>query len=174
MDIVVEQLIKRKKTMQSYATVGFGIAAGLVLFWIFLIVLGSFPGFSTLSLVVFAGLIYVIYLMVTTINMEYEYCFINGALDVDKIVNQRKRVRIAELNGRRIEKMASVKDPEFQKLRQDAAIKKIYAISHREDEGQYFVLYEGEKGRCMLVFQPNEKIKDGFYRLNPRRVFLND
>ncbi len=174
MDIVVEQLIKRKKTRQSYTGMVFGIAAALVLFWIFIMVLGEMPGFRTIALFVFAGLIYLIYYMASSANLEFEYCFTNGALDVDKIINRRKRVAIASLNARKIEKMASVNNAEFQRLNNDETISKVYAISHREDGGQYYVLYEGDKGRAMLVFQPNEEIKDGFYRLNPGRVFLDD
>ncbi|MBR5152386.1 MAG: hypothetical protein IKW60_02540 [Clostridia bacterium] len=174
MDIVVEQLVKRKKTRQSYTGMFFAIASGLVLFWLFVMVLSEIPGFSTISLFLFAGMVYLIYLMASSANLEFEYSFVNGALDVDKIVNRRRRVAIASLNARKIEKMASVRDGEFQRLNGDSNIAKVYAISHRDDEGQYYVLYEGEKGMCMLVFQPNDEIKDGFYRLNPRKVFLDD
>jgi len=174
MDIVVEQLIKRKKTRDGYLGMAFAIAAAIVLFWLFVMVLGEMPGFSTIALFAFAGLVYLIYLMASSANLEFEYSFVNGALDVDKIINRRKRKNIATLNARKIEKMASVKDGDFQRWNRDETIAKVYAISHREDPGQYYILYEDGTQRRMLVFQPNDEIKDGFHRLNPQKVFLHD
>jgi hypothetical protein len=70
--------------------------------------------------------------------------------------------------------MARPKDPEFHRLMQDRGVKKIYACSHVNDSDTYYVYYENEKGRNLLLFNPNDKIKDGFRRLNPQKVFLDD
>ena len=38
-----------------------------------------------------------------------------------------------------------------------------------------FLVYIEESGaRKMLLFNPNEKIRDGIRRYNPQKVFLND
>ena len=177
MDIFIEQLVIKKKTAASYAIIFaclVGAFAVLFLFTGFLFpLLAMVPGMGGLAVLICFGLIWFLYRIITNTNAEYEYCFTNGALDVDKILNRRKRKRIADLNARTIEKMASAKDPEFARLMQDSAIKKVYACSHKDAEDLYYILYEGAKGRRVLLFNPNEKIKDGFRRFNPKKVFLD-
>lgn len=179
MDIFVEQLVKKKKTAGSYARIWGGIIGALLFLWIFFTILYPMiiqviPMLGTISFLLCAGVVFLLYLLVVNTNLEYEYCFTNGALDVDKIINRRNRKRMTELNARKIEKMARPTDPEFQRLMQERSVKKIYACSHKDDADTYYVVYEDEKGKNLLLFNPNEKIKDGFRRLNPQKVFLND
>lgn len=47
-------------------------------------------------------------LLITSVNLEYEYCFTNGSFDVVAIVNVRKRKRLTEFNAREVEIRASV------------------------------------------------------------------
>ena len=179
MDIFIEQLVAKKKTAASYVRIWGGIVGALLLMFLFFtvlypIVLQVIPMMGTIAFLVCAFLVYLLYLLVVNTNLEYEYCFTNGALDVDKIINRRNRKRMADLNARKIEKMARPKGPEFHRLMQDRGVKKIYACSHINDNDTYYVYYEGEKGRNLLLFNPNDKIKDGFRRLNPQKVFLDD
>ena len=179
MDIFVEQLVVRKKTVGTYLRI-FGCLVGvfvvLALFFTLLSPLVSrfIPALGGVSFLLCFGLIYLLYRLVSNTNLEYEYCFTNGALDVDKILNRRSRKRMTSLNARSIEKMARANDPEFQRLLQDGGVKKMYACTAVKEADTYYIVYNGEKGRQMLLFNPNEKIKDGFKRLNPQKVFLDD
>ena len=86
-----------------------------------------------------AVLLYLIYNLGLSINVEYEYCFTNGALDVDKIIAARKRKRLTELNARDIEIMATIKNPAFKDYIKNRGIKKIDACSSLKDDGVCFV-----------------------------------
>lgn len=177
MDIFLEQLVKRKRRPVDYVRIGACILAMLLV--IYFLPLGmEILAKAGLGFIVFAvccALIYVLYLLVTATNMEYEYCFTNGALDVDKIINRRSRKRLIEINARRIDMMAGTKTPAFDRIKQDRSIKKIYACTGVEDADTYFVDYVDDNGkRIALVFNPNEKIRDGFKRYNPQKVLLND
>lgn len=179
MDIFVEQLVTKKKTAGSYLRIWGGIFSVLAFLWLFFsflypIIWQVIPALGSLALLACVGLIYLLYLLIVNTNLEYEYCFTNGAMDVDKIANRRSRKRMTELNVRRIDRMAKPNDPEFQRLMQDQGVKKIYACSHIHDADTYYVSYENEGKRCLLLFTPNDKIKDGFRRYNPQKVFLDD
>lgn len=174
MDIFVEQLVKRKRRAIDYIRIAACILAMLLVVYILLYGL-MLDGIGFIIYVVCGCLIYILYLLVTATNMEYEYCFTNGALDIDKIINKRSRKRLIEVNARRIDMMASSCTPNFKRLVDDKSIKKIYACTSVSDEDTYYIDFVNDDGkRFVLVFNPNEKIRDGFKRYNPQKVFLND
>lgn len=172
-DIFVEQLVKRKKSGADYVRVIFSIVAALVL--VFIMVVGNIaiPFFGFFVFIICAGLIYLLYIFVTRINLEYEYAFTNGDLDVDKIINVRSRKRLADINAREIEYMAKISDPAFRQYDQNAEIKKIYACEDKRDPDTFFVIYLDDSDKKMLFFNPNEKIQEGFRRYNPQKVVLD-
>lgn len=174
MDIFVEQLIKRKSRPQDIALKAACIAGIVFFIWLLFNLLFAFPSVASITLLLFAGAMYAIYYIYTSVNVEFEYCFTNGAFDVDKIVAAKRRKRVTELNARSIEILATKNNSAFRGYMENAEIKKIYACTSTEDEGVYFVVYEGLGGRYMLLFNPSDKILDGFRRLNPKRVFLTD
>ena len=79
------------------------------------------------------------------------------------------------LNTRKIEIMATKNNRAFQRNLEDRSLKKVYACTSVQAEDLCFLVYIEESGaRKMLLFNPNEKIRDGIRRYNPQKVFLND
>lgn len=171
-DIFVEQLVKRKKSGADYARVVLSVIAALILVFVMIIGNISIPFFGFFIFIVCAGLIYLLYIFVTRINLEYEYAFTNGDLDVDKIINIRSRKRLADINAREIEYMAMISDSSYRQYEQDATIKKIYACADKKSPDTFFVVYFDNNEKKMLYFSPNEKIQAGFKRYNPQKVVL--
>lgn len=171
MDIFVEQLIKRKRRPSDFVKVGLCIVGGTVTVLLTFISLRFMGGLAAL---LGAGLIYLLYNLYISTNVEFEYCFTNGSLDIDKIIAAKRRKRLTELSAREIEMMGTTKNRAFNGYMQNGDIKKIYACTSIKDDGVYFVVYERGGVRNMLLFNPNDTIKDGFRRLNPQKVFLND
>ena len=114
MDIFVEQLVKKQKTGKDYLRIVaclVGVFAAL-----FAMTFGmAIQGIGFIIFVVCCALIYAMYLLITATNMEYEYCFTNGSLDVDKVINRRSRKRMLSLNTRKIEIMATKNNRAFQR-----------------------------------------------------------
>lgn len=174
MDIFVEQLVKKQKTGKDYLRIVaclIGVFAAL-----FAMTFGmAVQGIGFIIFVVCCALIYAMYLLITATNMEYEYCFTNGSLDVDKVINRRSRKRMLSLNTRKIEILATKNNRAFQRNLEDRGLKKVYACTSVRAEDLCFLVYMEENGeRKMLLFNPNEKIRDGIRRYNPQKVFLND
>lgn len=173
MDIFTECMVKKKKGIADYLKI-----VGCIL--IIVLILFSMPLVSQINYVgiilfmVCAGVIYLLYNIIISINLEYEYTFTNGAMDVDKIIAARRRKRMTSLNARSIEIMASVDSNEVSAYVNDKSIKRHYACSSIDDPDTYFVVYSENDKKHMLIFNPNEEIKDGFKRLNPQKVFLAD
>lgn len=173
MDIFVEQLVRRKRRPIDFLRVFLClIAATIVILFMLIGPINSM--FGSIIFLVGAALVYLLYLLATSINLEYEYCFTNGSLDVDKVIAARRRKRLTTLNARNIEMMATTKNRAFSGYMQNREIKKIYACSSLKDDNVFFVIYSDNSGKKMLLFNPNDKIKDGFRLLNPQKVFLTD
>lgn len=138
------------------------------------VVPGIFERFiGVFSYAICIAVIFVFYHFMISLNVEYEYTFTNGALDIDKIIATKRRKTIAALNAREIEIMASKRNSEFNRYLKDNNIKKVYACSSLEDRDVYFVIYSDNGTKTMLIFNPNETIRDGFKRLNPQKVFVD-
>lgn len=172
MDIFVEQMVVKRKTGKDLArTVGCALGGALALFLV-VSFLGQFLG--ALSLLAVCGIFYLLYQVVIGSNIEYEYGFTNGAMDVDKIIAAKRRKRMTALNARDIEMMGTKHNAAFGGYMKNGEIKKVYACTSIDDEDVFFVLYTEGGVKKLLLFNPNEKIREGFRRLNPQKVFLND
>lgn len=173
MDIFIEHMVKKKKTSKDYLKVALCILT--ILGMVYIMACSIFIPYVGLILATVCGIIiYVLSRVLSTINMEYEYTFTNGALDVDKIIAAKRRRRVATLNARSIEILAKVDGNRIDPYLRGRGIKRKFACTDVNDEGVYFVIYSDDKNKNMLLFNPNEEILDGFKRLNPQKVFLDD
>lgn len=172
MDIFSECMIKRKKKPRDYGFIALCIVGILLVLLLSLIFAGTHEYIGLIALFVTAALIYVLYNMIISTNLEYEYAFTNGSFDVDKIIAKKRRKHIVTLNARNIALMAPVSHSDFNRYYENKEIKKIAACSSKNDDGVYFILFDDNGKRTILLFNPNEEMLDGFKRLNPQKVFL--
>lgn len=174
MDVFVEQLVRKKRTPLDFVKVFLClIAATFIITFMFFIAVGA----TILNTIVFfaaAGLVYILFRVGTSINIEYEYIFTNGVLDADKIINRRSRKPLASFNAREIEVMATVKNSSFKTYMNNNSIKKIYACSSVSADNTYFVVYKNGEDLQMLFFNPNDTIKGWISRLSPQKVYLDN
>lgn len=175
MDLFYEQLVKKQRTWVDFVKIALCIVAAIVLVYVLVIGL-AIPYIGFFVFIVCCALIYLLWLLITATNLEYEYTFTNGDLDVDKIINVRKRKRMTSLNARAIELMSwkGASQHEFERYLNAQDIKKVYACENRQADEVYYVIYMDDSDKKMLLFNPNEKIRQGFKRYNPQKVTLND
>ncbi|MEG2669263.1 MAG: DUF6106 family protein [Oscillospiraceae bacterium] len=120
MDLFFEQIVKKKRTGLDFLRVFACIFLGLIVVMA-LFLFSGLPGLGFIIFVVCCIIIYFLYMLITATNLEYEYTFTNGDLDVDKIINVRSRKKLIQLNAREIEVMGSAKNSrhEFEKYLND-------------------------------------------------------
>lgn len=172
MDVFVEQLVKRSRTSGDYIKLVLCLIAAIVV--VVVMFMSVVTVISPFIFLIGIGIILLLNKIKDTINIEYEYCFTNGSLDVDKIVAANRRGRMIEVNAREIELMGTKKNPEYRRNLEDRNVEKVYACTSLDDEDVCFVIYEDDGNKKMLIFNPNDRIKEGFSRYNPRKVFLDD
>ena len=167
MDIFIEKLVDRKKDGKDIL-----IITGVIFLTVLLsfIVLVNFMYLNMFGPLIIAALIWACYIVVSSRSVEFEYSLTNNELDVDKIISRRKRKRVVTVDARKIEIFAPVLRERF--ARDTGNIKKTYRCDgNRNPDGTYFVVFfEKDGGKSALIFEPNEKMIDGFRRYNPSKV----
>ncbi len=172
MDIFLEQMIKRKRTIGDLFKVLLCVVCAFAIFWVLPVIL-ILPMVGSILLAVCVLAIYFLYRLVCTINLEYEYTFTNGMMDVDKIINRKSRKSMVEVNIRKIEIAGKKENSTFSKYMADGGIKKIYACSQKNAEDLGFIVFQDKDGKNkMLLFNPNEELQEAIRRFNPQKVFF--
>lgn len=118
--------------------------------------------------ILFAGLaLYGGYYLVTNLDVEYEYIFTNGELDVDKIIAQRKRKRLCSVRIGAAVEFGQVEDGS----NTDGAETYVRASADDEDQTDYFIrLNHKSLGDTVLIFTPNEEMLGLIKPYVPRNI----
>ena len=167
MDSYVEQIVPLRKTSgEKWLQVGVWVAAVLL-------ILTCVAGFALhilglLSVLFWAwavGVGYGAYAFTSQLNVEYEYIFTNGDLDVDKIFSKRTRKRVGSVKCRDIIRMGKY-EPEAH--RNETYNVKI--VASNVDEEAWFAVAQSEADSILLIFKPGERLLAAMKPYIPRMV----
>ncbi|MCX7709824.1 MAG: DUF6106 family protein [Clostridia bacterium] len=165
MDIFIEKIVAKRKTGEDrLITTGLIIAGVVLSLFAF-----SLPFLSGFAPVVAVAVIYGVYYVAKSRNIEFEYAVTNGDLDIDKIIAQRKRKRVFSANCKEFEVVAKVKSIHYNDEIKRIA-KQIQAVSSMDSEDVYFTVanYQGQK--TVVFFEPDQRMLNAFKTYIPRKV----
>lgn len=103
--------------------------------------------------------IYVVWYVITSQKVEYEYSVAGNDLDISKIISLRKRKRVCKVPINEIEKL-----DKGEKTIEGMRFAKTFVAARdldADDENYYAVYNTTAYGRCLLIFSPNENILKG-------------
>ena len=152
-DFYTEQLIKKqadsKDTLKKVGLIALTVVSVLLVF------------------VIPVGIILPVVLMFRNLNVEYEYVFVNGDLDIDKIMNKARRKRMFSVDADQMELLAPVGAVELMQYKKI----KTYDYTSGKKDAKIYALIASNKGEvCKVLFEPNETIVEGFFVKAPRKV----
>lgn len=104
-----------------------------------------------------------------SMDVEYEYLFVNGTLDIDKIMAKSRRKNAFGMEINELEVLAPMGAPE---LRQYQGLKGTNFSSMTPGARLYEMIVVQKGTKRKIVFEPNESILEGVKMLAPRKVFL--
>lgn len=164
MDVFVEKLVKRRK---SPADIAYSVLLFFIAFAVDYFVLIFLGGLGPM---IAAGILFIAYYLMSMRNIEYEYIVTNGDLDIDIIVNQRKRKRVFSANCKEFEAVARVNSDQYTK--QIREVKNVLDFTTRNREADVWFIYLVQNGvPKVILFEPDERMIDGFRTFIPRKVF---
>lgn len=160
-DFYTEHLVKRKTPARDIALKGILILVTVIAFMlVFFIPIAIIAPVIMICLDVF---------LFRNMDLEYEYLFVNGNLDIDKIMAKSKRKRIFEMTVNELEVLAPSGAPE---LRQYQSLKAQNYSSCTAGAETYEMIVTQNGSKKRIIFEPNSVIVDGFRMLAPRKVFI--
>ncbi|PKM65595.1 MAG: hypothetical protein CVU95_14795 [Firmicutes bacterium HGW-Firmicutes-2] len=164
-DIFNEQLVERKQNMTDNLKKVTILAAGvLLLATAFLI-----PGLRSLIYVIAIGIIAAIVILLRRFNVEYEYIFTNGELDIDQITNKNKRKRLLSVHVDSFMIMVPISNKDYGK--DVDKYSKLYDVSSGVlHDNTYAAIFDKDSKKIKLVFEPNEKMFNAIRAYIPRKI----
>ena len=158
----VELLVKKKKTPKDSILKGLMIAGIVILVLIGLVI--------HLVLIEAIALGVLAYFKMPGLDLEFEYLYVNGELDIDKIMSKVKRKRVGSFDISKAEMVAPVKSHELDYYRQSKDMKVVDCSSGEDHANVYGMVIKDEKGMKLVLFEPNQEILDDMRRIAPRKV----
>ncbi|HHW67091.1 MAG: hypothetical protein PWP07_2061 [Epulopiscium sp.] len=164
-DIFKEQLVSKKRTAKD------GMITALVILAAILLVAASFLFIPQAFVLVVIIVAYGAYWLVQRQNIEYEYSFTNGDLDIDKIINKSKRKRLISVSVKDFEAMAHVEDKDHS--HELSGFEKTLDFSSGEIKSNtYAAVFMHNNQKVKMIFEPNEEILKGIFHLIPRKLHI--
>ena len=163
MDSFFEQIVKKRKGFAEWAVILVTLVVALAL-----VALSWLMGI--LPIIVTVGAIYGAWWLITSRNVEYEYCVTNGDIDVDKIVARRKRTRLVSVSGRKVRALAPY-DPNKPLGRFQRTV--LVAPSIKEEGLWYFTYHSKKNGDTLVVFMPDDRVLGALYDGLPKLVQMD-
>ena len=156
MDIFVEQIVKKPAdgkvwTIRILIGLAMGVLLAVSLFVLFII--------PILGLAMAFGIFWGGFRLITNSDCEYEYIVTNGEIDVDKIIAQRKRVRLITAKAPTFEAFGEYTDntPDT-----DSDVTVVNAVGINESSAETKTYYADFKhasaGNVRLIFSPEERV----------------
>ena len=158
----VELLVKKKKTPKDSILKGLMIAGIVILVLIGLVI--------PLVLIAAIALGVLAYFKMPGLDLEFEDLYVNGELDIDKIMSKVKRKRVGSFDISKAEMVAPVKSHELDYYRQSKDLKVVDCSSGEDHANVYGMVIKDEKGMKLVLFEPNQEILDDMRRIAPRKV----
>lgn len=165
MDVFVEQIVRRKKTNADVTKQSLILATTVILILIcifyspLIIVYFNSIGFGAIGMLAFLGAIVGIgyggFRLVISFDIEYEYIFTNGELDIDKVIAKRERKRLLTVEVKTIIDFGSVNQEVVDKNYDN----RVHAYSDYTNNNTCYATFESATlGKTILIFNPNEKL----------------
>jgi hypothetical protein len=163
-DLYQEILVKKKASAKDtalkilvIAVTVLMLAAGVLLF--------------TPLLLVGAILCFVdFYFLLPQFDLEYEYLYVNGDIDVDRIKNRERRKRIGSYELANMEIIAPTGSHDLDSYLNNKNAKVIDYTSGEENAKSYTAVYNGEGKMEIVKLEITREIVEDMRRRSPRKV----
>lgn len=174
MEVFNEQVVKRKTNAKKIAIIIITLALLVLVPFTCcaLAVLGLvIPYMIYVGLFIFIIGIYVAWYVITSQRVEFEYSVATGTLDIAKVISKRKRKNMIKLEVKDIDLFCKIDDERLSKLH---FAKRIVAAENPNDiENTYCLVFNSPAyGRTLIMFTPNEKIKNAMKPTLKKNIVL--
>ncbi len=159
LDYFTENIVKRKKDAKDIVLSAI-IVVGALLVFLILCYIGLLTGLMQILFLFACGALWGAYILLGKLSIEYEYIVTNGEMDIDKIMQRRKRKRIITIKPKNIRSI--------EPLRPDnSSYKQVLDVSKNDKNAAdtYMLITEDN---IKIIFNPSEKMLKIFAKFRPQ------
>lgn len=153
--------VKRQDTVSTIALrilVFIGMIVGLLL-----ALAGSY--FSIIGVAVIVVLFY----LYPRLNVEYEYVFVDGQLDFDRITGKAKRKTMLRIDMEQVDIIAPANSHSLDNYQNIQFENKDFS-SRGKNSSPYIIIVNNNNKKLRIIFEPNEKMLTVMKQKSPRKV----
>ncbi|NCB93661.1 MAG: hypothetical protein EOM40_14055 [Clostridia bacterium] len=168
-DLYLEELVRRKRTGKDQA-----IRAVLMALTAVLVVLALLTWKLVITIPAIALCIADIFIF-PRFNVEWEYQYVNGEIDIDRILNRSKRKRVDSFDISNAEMIAPMSSHRLDYYNSNNKLKiKDYTSCDPENANRGFAMLISKDGEMSKVlFEPSEQMLKDIRTKAPRKVFFD-
>ena len=167
-DVYVEARFKRRTGFREVSIFIMVLLMLGILFSLELLLAPMLGNMAFISWFILAFLVVYAWKFVKKLNVEYEYIFTNGDLDIDKITGREDRKRRYSVKCSEMEFFEPYQGPQkYEHMRFDRIA---YPCSSPKEEGLYcFAFRERTYGRCLIVINMTDELREAIESTRPRQ-----
>lgn len=168
-DLYLEEMVKKKRTTKDM------ILRSLLMGLTAVMVVISLLTFNILFTVPAIAICIADIFIFPRFSVEWEYQYVNGELDVDRILNKAKRKRIASYDISNAEIVAPLHSHRLDYYNNNSKLKTVnYTSCDPEREKLvYAMITTGEGDITKVLFEPTEQMLKDMRAKAPRKVFFD-
>lgn len=159
--LYAEAGVKRKDTMLTIGLKALMIIG--VLLGLFFMFIGQL--FSIIGLVIIVG----VFFLYPKLDVEYEYVFVDGQIDFDRITGKAKRKTMLRIDFEQVEIMAPSTSHSLDSFNNMQLEEKNFT-SMDKDSKHYTIIANVDNKKMKILFEPSEKMLDMIKQKSPRKL----
>ena len=165
-DLYSEYLVKKKPTALDAV-----IKYGLIILTVLAALAGLFVSPVILVLAVIFGV--VSYFVIPKTDIEYEYLFVNGELDIDMVMAKTKRKKVNTFDLREADLIAPVNSQRMTYYNNNSKLKTLDYSSGDESHRRFAVIIRADGATCKVILEPDDTMAQAIKNSAPSKVFLD-
>jgi hypothetical protein len=166
MDSIIEHLVHKDKDIKDTVKKWCIVIPAIILCMVAFRLLGSFGLFGC------AVIIYLAYKLISVTDVEFEYCLINGDMDIDRIFSKKSRKRYISFEGVDVDIIAPANSERLNEFKRYNP-KLYFAAKNVSESGNYAVITNTSKGKAKIIIEGTDEIISQLKRIMPGKVFAD-
>ena len=153
--------VKRKETIGTYAIRVLMVFAVIIAFLI--------SSLHFITLIIGMAVILAVIYFFPKLKVDYEYIYVDGQMDFDKIMGGSKRKTDLRIDFEQVQMMAPQGSHALDPYKNLTLKTKDYS-SREEGSKPYVIIYQKGDAAYRILFEPNEKMINAIKLKSPRKV----
>ena len=115
----------------------------------------------------------VTYFVIPGTDLEFEYLFVNGELDIDKVMAKTKRKKVISLDIPQADLVAPVTSHRMDYYNGNQKLKTMDYSSGNPEHKRFAIITRVGTEACRVIVEPDEKMANLIKNSAPSKVFLD-